>query len=589
MEELSLKTNSPDAIPQMLNLRPGTTLGRSRDSTMVLHDETVSREHCVFKIQQGEWLLVNLSELNRTQLNGQDISEKSIKPGDCITCGGIDLKIVESECEAPTSSAVVQKDLTRTLPRTQALKTNKSSGRVSSDVFVKLLDSNQELLASESMEQLLNTLFLQLHDLFGPEYIWVAHGASGEDTTLDKGRPIPISSEFKELLRYSREKDQSVSVIENGSITLVSAAEDDDGIQIVLQCKSTESVSDEILLDVLNCISTMCNQIGLKLFADSVEAAPQEAVFEEISNDLILIGSDESVRALKGHIKRTARSDAHVLIQGETGVGKEIVSKLLHAYSPRKIEPLKIINCAAIPTELFESEMFGHEKDAFTGATTSRTGAFESADKGTLILDEITELSVDQQAKLLRAIEYGTIQRIGQDEPIKVDVRIIAITNKDIVDLVKRGEFRSDLYHRMTVSALSILPLRERKEDIVPLVKYFVFRSNLTHRKSILGLTDAAIDALMAYDWPGNVRELKNVIDQAVTQSNSETIGANQLALGTIPSPAANSTAPNLPITSLKEMEATYAKYVYDYCEGDVDRAAGLLGIGVSTLYKKIR
>jgi DNA-binding NtrC family response regulator len=587
MNKLALKTESPDAIPQVIPLRPGAMLGRSRESTMVLHDETVSREHCTFKLHEGEWVLVNLSQLNYTQLNGREISEEKIKPGDRIRCGSIDLEIVESTEDTQSAQTPIAEDLTQTLARTQRMRVQSAEHAGTSDVFAKLLDSNHELLGSETIEHLMNTLYLQLHDLFSPVYIWIKYGIENTSAVLDKGTPIPLSHEFDGLLRYSREKDQSLSLVEHDTVTYVSAAPDDQGIQIVLQCDSNTSENNEINLEVLNCISTMCNQISAKLFSEENETKPQETVFEEISNELILIGSDKSVRELKGRIKRTARSDAHILIQGETGVGKEIVSKMLHAYSLRKGAPIKIINCAAIPSELFESEMFGHEKDSFTGATSSRTGAFESTDNGTLVLDEITELTVDQQAKLLRAIEYGTIQRIGQDKTIEVNVRIIGITNQEITELVAQGQFRSDLYHRLTESALTILPLRERKEDIAPLVKYFLFRANLSHQKSVMGVTSQAMDALMSYDWPGNVRELKNVIHHGVNHSETNYLTGDQLNLGTVP--GSQSTGLNLPITTLKEMEMMYAKYVYEYCDGDVERAAELLGIGVSTLYKKLK
>jgi len=589
MDDIFLKTKSLNANPQTQIIRPGMTLGRSRESNVVLRDETASREQCTFDYRAGAWFLVNLSKSNQTRLNGEIITEHPIEAGDHFTCGTIEFEVLASDDSSAHSRRIVADDLTRTMPRTQLIQKVSKKSPDSTDVFAKLLDSNHELLASKTITELVDTLNTQLQDLFDPGYVMIKFIAGSEPTIVGNGDPIPLSHSFDDLLNYSGEKDQTLCITENQTLTLVSAPSDIMGIHILLQRESSTSEADAIFLDVLNCVSTMCNQISGTLFSNLNDSTTQDATIEEIGNDLILIGDEKLVQELKSHLRATASSDSHVLIQGETGVGKEVISKMIHGYSKRKAEPIKIINCAAIPTELFESEMFGHEKDAFTGATTSRMGAFESTHLGTLVLDEVTELSLDQQAKLLRAIEHGAIQRIGHDEIIEVDVRIVSITNQIITDLVEAGRFRSDLYYRLTGSSLSILPLRERKVDIAPLVKYFLFRSNLAHQKSVLKLTADATQALMTYDWPGNVRELKNVIHRAVSQSEGSFLGPENLYLGSVPTPAPRDPGLNLPVTSLKEMEVIYAKYVYDYCEGDIDRAAEILGIGTSTLYKKLK
>ncbi|MBC7335394.1 MAG: nitric oxide reductase transcriptional regulator NorR, partial [Clostridia bacterium] len=232
-----------------------------------------------------------------------------------------------------------------------------------------------------------------------------------------------------------------------------------------------------------------------------------------------LIGISSAMRRLRQDIDLVARSDFTVLILGETGVGKELVARALHAASNRSSQPMLYVNCAALPESLAESELFGHVRGAFTGATSDRPGKFEVASGGTLFLDEIGELPLSVQPKLLRALQHGEIQRVGSERTIIADVRVIAATNRDLEQEVQAGRFRADLFHRLCVYPLRVPPLRERVEDIPLLAGYF---SDVTRRRLGLGpvrLTPDAVDALRAYPWPGNVRELENVISRAVLRA----------------------------------------------------------------------
>ncbi|MCP3941224.1 MAG: sigma-54-dependent Fis family transcriptional regulator [Desulfobacteraceae bacterium] len=213
--------------------------------------------------------------------------------------------------------------------------------------------------------------------------------------------------------------------------------------------------------------------------------------------------------------RKVAKSDSSVLITGESGTGKELIARAIHRNSGRRDGPMVIINCGAIPGELLESELFGHEKGAFTGAHRSRIGRFEIADKGTMFLDEIGDMSPDLQVKLLRAIQERKFERVGGTQTIAVDIRVISATNKDLVEAIQKGGFREDLYYRLNVIPLHILPLRERREDIFPLTRYF--QDNMVVRRDdyqIKQFSDQAKQALMHYEWPGNIRELENMVER---------------------------------------------------------------------------
>jgi DNA-binding NtrC family response regulator len=236
-----------------------------------------------------------------------------------------------------------------------------------------------------------------------------------------------------------------------------------------------------------------------------------------------MIGSSSVMRELRERLTRVGSSDANVLITGETGTGKELAAGLLHCNSGRCHRPLLTINCAAIPDSLFESELFGYERGAFTGAQERKNGKLKAADRGTVFLDEIGDMSAYGQAKMLRLIEEGEMQRLGRDDSVPVDLRIIAATNRELENLVETRQFRGDLFFRLNVARIQIPPLRDRKEDVPELIDYYVRHFNHRFGRSVEGLSDEAQDFFMAYDWPGNVRELKNCLEMIFVESTSST------------------------------------------------------------------
>ncbi|MFQ5827580.1 MAG: sigma-54-dependent transcriptional regulator [Candidatus Methylomirabilia bacterium] len=257
-----------------------------------------------------------------------------------------------------------------------------------------------------------------------------------------------------------------------------------------------------------------------------------------------IIGQSGRMQEVFVLLEKVVRSQATVLIQGESGTGKELVAELVHRNGPRREAPLVKVNCAAIPDGLLESELFGHERGAFTGATAQRPGKFELAHGGTLFLDEVGDMALTTQAKILRAIENQEIYRVGGTKPIRVDVRVIAATNKDLADSVRRKEFREDLYYRLNVFAIVLPPLRERVGDIPLLVERFLQEIADTEDRNVRGLSGEAMERLMAYFWPGNVRELRNCIERAAIMAEGELIQKEDLPLHLHPSaPATESSA----------------------------------------------
>jgi len=316
-----------------------------------------------------------------------------------------------------------------------------------------------------------------------------------------------------------------------------------------------------------------------------------------------LLGNSPAMQELRQLIRKVARTQATVLIQGESGTGKELVARAIYRESPRAHGPFIKVNCAAIPENLIESEFFGHEKGAFTGAINKREGRFELAHGGTILLDEISEISPSVQAKLLRVLQEREFERVGGTRTIKVDVRVIATTNRNLEQSVERKEFRQDLFFRLNVVPIHLPPLRERRSDIVPLAEEFMRRFSRKHGVHIKGFSDAALAALQAHDWPGNVRELQNVVERAVilcgddgllepghlglstpVQLRSETRSANPSpAVPAPPGPAADGHFP-----TLAELERQHILAALQFCKGNRTHAARVLGISIRTLRNKL-
>ena len=284
-------------------------------------------------------------------------------------------------------------------------------------------------------------------------------------------------------------------------------------------------------------------------------------------------------------IRQVAQTNATVMIRGESGTGKELVARTIHANSARKFFPIIPINCGALPDSLLESELFGHEKGAFTGANFRRKGRLEMADGGTLFLDEIGTITPKMQVDLLRAIETGEVMRLGGSRPVEVDFRIVCATNEDLEKLVADGRFRQDLYYRINVFSIALPPLRERLEDIETLARHFLQRLALQMDKRVSDISPDAIRKMMAYDWPGNVRELANAIERAMVVSRGSVIRPEDLPFVVPETQAVSAPAGD----SLADMEKTHIAAILGRTRWNISQSADLLQIDRATLYNKIK
>ena len=313
---------------------------------------------------------------------------------------------------------------------------------------------------------------------------------------------------------------------------------------------------------------------------------------KDLADQYVMVGESVAMRALRKQISIVAPSDGRVLIFGESGTGKELVARAIHAQSKRKTAPFVEINSAAIPEELVESELFGHTKGAFSGATKSKKGKFEIADGATLFLDEIGDMSQRVQAKMLRVLEEQRFEPVGSNVPVNVDVRVISATNKRLDDLIENGEFRHDLFYRLNVIPFQIPPLRERAEDIPLLTEHFNKKYSSSYGKFPKQFSEDAVDALQNHVWLGNVRELKNTIERVVIMSEKETIAASDLPrLGT--NGSATSPATGFRFPSFKDATDAYQRefilHKLAEFDGNVSKAAEDMGVDRSHLYRRMR
>jgi Nif-specific regulatory protein len=313
---------------------------------------------------------------------------------------------------------------------------------------------------------------------------------------------------------------------------------------------------------------------------------------QQLSESSELIGNSAPMVKVKQSIQRAGPTSATVLVRGESGSGKELVARAIHFASSRKSGPLVCLNCAALAPTLLESELFGHEKGSFTGATDRKIGKFEAANRGTLFLDEVGEMPPELQAKFLRVLEGHPFERLGGNSAIHTDVRVIAATNRDLEEAVKEKSFRSDLYFRLRVVEIVLPPLRQRPDDIPSLVEHFLnmFRQHANRR--IAGIDPKALEALARHSWPGNVRELRNIIERAVVLGVDSTLGLEDISLPPLFLEEKNEPLPNnqdfQPVT-LDELERIHILGMLEYAEGNKSKAAQLLGIERSTLDRKLK
>src|SRR5450432_3717014 len=316
----------------------------------------------------------------------------------------------------------------------------------------------------------------------------------------------------------------------------------------------------------------------------------QQQLLESSAGFEGIIGTSRVMQQVVQTARQVASSDIPVLIMGESGTGKELIARAIHNNSRRRKQRLVALNCAGLSESILEDELFGHVKGAFTGATTDREGRFEHADGGTLFMDEIGDMPAPMQAKLLRVLENGEVVRLGSNDPVRVDVRLISATNRDLDEMVAEKHFREDLFFRIKGATIRIPPLRERREDIPLLVYYFLKQATERYNKPIENVDPSAQQMLMSYSWPGNVRQLKNVIENMVVLSTNNRLGPETLPREISPAGAGSAAGMNQLVgISIEQAEKELIRNTLKMVEGNREQAAKILGIGERTLYRKIK
>ncbi|MCK4224843.1 MAG: sigma-54-dependent Fis family transcriptional regulator [candidate division Zixibacteria bacterium] len=407
-----------------------------------------------------------------------------------------------------------------------------------------------------------------------------------------------------EAISLCKDKSFEVALIDlkmpgmDGIELLKKLKESNPEIQVIMMTAygSVDTAVDAMKLGAYHYVNKPINLEELKLNINKalegyhilVENKYLKEQLEEKYKDIHIIGNSKAIKEVLSTVSRVAKTKSTVLVKGASGTGKELVARAIHALSDRADQRFVPVSCAALPETLFESELFGHERGAFTGAIKRREGRFELADGGTLFLDEVGDIPLETQVKLLRVIESQEFDRLGGKETLKVDVRIISATNQDLEKKIREKSFREDLYYRLNVISILISPLRERKEDILLLVDHFIKKANQKCGRYIRGITPEVKDIILNYDWPGNVRELENVIERGVVLSRTDVIDKGDLPYFGLVSDKSFEHVPPVSL-SLKDVEKDHILRVLKEANWNLNKAAEILGIHRNTLRLKMR
>jgi two-component system, NtrC family, response regulator HydG len=585
-----LKTDSPNR------------LGRGIDCDVVLADPMCSRVHAEILWSDNVWKLQDAGSRNGTFVDNKRVDEIVLEHGSLIRLGSSEFSF-HSVDQLPTLAITREERMTESIVR-EAIIDSEDSGRIAVaalrhsnnaaelgvllELCVKLMSCDDPL---EVQQTTLELILARTHASVAG-FLWVT----------DEG-------ELRPQLVTPHEDDRSIS-LSRSLTTLV--LEQRRAVWVATQARSSSAESLKAYADAL-CIPVIFESrvlgalhmylghgqfrdqdfdfaISLShIFAAALARTRQQAklhadhqrLLQRSADSQELLGVSEPIKKLKHLIQRVATAAGPVLITGESGCGKELVARAVHQASPRGDRPMLAVNCSAIPESLVESHLFGHVKGAFTGASEDRRGWFEQTHAGTLFLDEIGELPLDAQGKLLRILEGHPFLPVGGTKEIKVDVRVIAATNRDLRHLVKEKKFREDLFYRLSVFELFVPPLRDRGADVELLMNYFLDSFRTSHGRLNLKLSESARRMLLAYSWPGNVRQLRNVLDSAVVLATGDEIRSEDLGLN-------DGILDELESLRWDDMERKLIRKALDRTGQNIPEAAKLMGIGRATLYRKI-
>lgn len=574
-------------------------IGRGSSCEIMLTDPVSSRFHAVVFFEDGNWHLRDTSSRNGTHVNGQKTDHARLLDNSIVTVGSTDLQLVEPDPEgfgdAPNTPTIIQE-----LPTERSWSPeieDPIASVASAGHLIDLYALSLQMLKSNNPDTVIDTVIDLLRDRTGADVVGLSFDSG--DGRLKPQRVVPADQTDaitlgKGLIRRVVKDGEAIWINDDSKYGDDPTKFDDQWSDVIYV--PLESSGDN--LGVLHLYRHTPNfeqsdfelavasgrllAVGLTqaFETDSLRAEKRRIADRNAETDELL-GTSAAMTKLKAKIQRVGNANGSVLIRGESGAGKELVARAVHRASQRSRRPMLTVNCAAIPRDLIESQLFGHKKGSFTGADSDHIGWFQQSHTGTLFLDEIGELTLDGQAKLLRILEGHPFLPVGATEEVLVDVRVIAATNRDLAEFVREKKFREDLFYRLSVFELYVPPLREREGDIELLINHFLDHFRRQHGRADLGIADVAKDKLLAYPWPGNVRQLRNVIDSAVVMADDPEIGLDDLGLR-------DTGLSRMDTLRIDEWERRLIRKALQRTSGSVPDAAKLLGISRATAYRKI-
>lgn len=635
-------------------LTPGQVMsvGRASTNRIVLHDEVCSRNHCEILQHGTSWILRDLGSRNGTLVNGAKAEgDVPLEPGHLIQIGSCDLAFtydlsqafpqIEENTGLDTETSIhLEGDAEATIGDNEPeiihrRRKTRFGGRVESVVRERhqqelsvLYRLAMDMGAARGSQQLADVVLQGLLEGTSADIGALLLLPHPTPSAEEPGPLTVVAYKAKGDLHYQQVSRSLSSVVLKDREAILARDVADDSRLVSrdslgrIQAKSVicspirldnliyglihlYSTNPEKLLeeDDLEFTLAVADQAAVALdnlrrqetLAEGLAKVRDEnlKLREQIGIESELVGGSKFIQSLNNTIARVAPTDAAVLIRGESGVGKELVARAIHFSSKRRNAPFVCMNCAALTESLLESELFGHEKGSFTGATGRKIGKFEQAHRGTLFLDEVGEMTLAIQSKFLRVLEGHPFERVGGSTPIQVDVRVVAATNRNLESAIEAGLFRKDLYFRLHVVEIQVEALRDHPTDIPILANHFVVRFAKKSGRPVRGFTPAALEKLTAYDWPGNVRELQNAIERAVILCAGELIGANEIQLSELGTTEEHRSAPvsaaEFADISLDELEQRHILAVLDRTQWNKSQAAQILGIERSTLDRKLK
>jgi transcriptional regulator with GAF, ATPase, and Fis domain len=603
------------------------TIGRDSSNQLWTDDPAVSRRHCAVVGGAGRFTVRDLGSHNGTLVNGMPIGQQQLRDRDQLSVGESVLVFVVDEPAAQRARSPVEFAETAEMTTTPVLLRQEDSlylhsdrvlsadsARVTRDLnsLLKIATHIGGIRDQEALDwQLLGMIFdvvpadrgaiLHFDDVGGGEEF---SSAAAWDRVRGPAQPVKVSrTVVRRVLRETAgllvtnvladEKLRVVDTLQQVSIQSLLCVPLVTSGKIVgviyLDSQDPGRRFDENHLQVATAIAGLASLAFENVRHWERLQEENRILRSEINLEHNMVGGSACMRELYEQIRRVAPTESTVLIQGESGTGKELVARAIHGNSGRSEGPFVAINCAAITQTLLESELFGHEKGAFTGATGQKKGKIEVAEGGTLFLDEISELDIGLQAKLLRVLQEREVERVGGTRPLRVDVRLVAATNQDLGKAVQDGTFRRDLYYRLNVVALTSPPLRERREDLQALANHFIAKASRKCKMRVKALSPEALSCLMNYDWPGNVRELENAIERAVVLGTAEMILSDDLPEAIVESGSPAATSGTKYHGVIKASKKELVLNAMQQAKGNYIDAAKILGLHPNSLLRLIR